>query len=339
MNYAKFNRQIKLPGFGLLQQKKLFEAKVLLIGAGGLGCPALLYLAAAGVGQIGVVDFDTVEESNLARQILFDANDIGQLKAQIACTKIQQAFPDSTLTPFTFKLDESTIEITNDFDLVIDGSDNFETRYLLNDYCAAQNTPLIYGSVSRYEGQVGVFNVETESGQKFNLRDIFPIEPKSGMVENCAEAGVLGVVAGLIGILQATEAIKLITGLGSNLNQEMLTYNALSNQFYSVQITPKSKSIIHSEPKTIEDFRSELEEIDYKLIALLEERNELIKKIAKVKKESNMEIVQAQQWEKTMAKKLIELEKLSLNKEFVLDIFNRIHQESIAEQKKYYGNN
>lgn len=198
-----------VPEVGLKGQEKLSEAKVLVIGAGGLGCPALLYLSAAGVGTIGVIDFDKVELHNLHRQILYITEDVGKLKASIAAEKLKKQNPHNNILVFDEMLSETNAEkIISQFDIVVDGSDNFLTRYLVNDTCVKLNLPLVYGSILKFEGQVAVFNYK---GGK-NLRDIFPEPPNAEDVPNCDENGVLGTLPGIIATMMAQETLKLIVG-------------------------------------------------------------------------------------------------------------------------------
>lgn len=246
ISYERYNRQMLLKDFGEAGQQKLMNAKVLVVGAGGLGCPVLQYLTAAGVGNIGVVDDDVVALTNLHRQILFSVDDIGYPKVEIAIQKLKKLNPDINLTAFNERLNvENAIDIISQFDLVVDGSDNFGTRYLVNDACALLNKTLVYGAVSQYEGQVAVFKTT-------NYRDLFPDHPADGEIQNCAEAGVLGVLPGIIGALQANEAIKLITGIGDALADRVLTYNSLDNQVYETQISRSAAAV----PKTAEEFRA-----------------------------------------------------------------------------------
>ncbi|MDZ4666977.1 MAG: ThiF family adenylyltransferase [bacterium] len=455
---------MRLPGFGLVEQKKLFQAKVLVVGAGGLGCPALLYLAAAGVGQLGIVDFDQVEISNLHRQILFNETDLGLLKADIAKQKLAANYPNTSFTSYACKLEASNAqEIMSAYDLVIDGSDNFTTRYLINDTCVALNKPMVYGSVSRYEGQVAVFNFPDEHKQIKNYRDLFPHPPKEGLIQNCAEAGVLGVLTGIIGCLQANEALKIITGLGNTLANKMLSYHSLHNVFYESnfgsnqgnvvgdalgenllqtevnnenntlkdanenslsllneedqfssdtsaelrdisieEISPEKeegakkvlavnnennivknlndkklslfnkenqpstdayvgmrnisneeitlekedgikKFLVHNGDKNLENaanekllvLRENLDEIDSHLTEILAQRNVLATKIAVQKIALNMALVQTEQYEKTLGKRLLQANELGLNAAYIEIIFNEIHKESIAVQKEY----
>lgn len=236
---ARYQRQMLLKDFGHTGQQKLFNAKVLIIGAGGLGCPVLQYLAAAGVGTLGIVDHDVVELSNLHRQILYTVADVGRLKADCAAEKLKQFNPDISIISYPLQLtNQNAALLISKFDVVIDGSDNFPTRYMVNDACVLLNIPLIYAALSENEGQVAVFNVAGPTGIKVNYRDIFPDPPQPGEVLNCAEAGVLGVLPGIIGVMQASEAIKLISGLGNPLINKMLIYNSYSNQSYQLNLTP-----------------------------------------------------------------------------------------------------
>jgi sulfur-carrier protein adenylyltransferase/sulfurtransferase len=232
-----YSRHLSLKEFGAEGQQKLNAAKVLVVGAGGLGCPALLYLTAAGIGKIGFVDFDTVHESNLHRQVLFTVNDIGKNKAEVARVRLTELNPFIALEPIPFQLNSgNALGIIEPYDVVIDGSDNFPTRYLVNDACVLLNKPLIYGSVLEFEGQVAVFNMLTSTGHSVNYRDVFHHPPLPGQVPNCASAGVLGVLPGIIGSLQALEAIKLISGKGNLLINQLLLLDGLSMEFTTVQL-------------------------------------------------------------------------------------------------------
>ncbi len=234
--YERYHRQIILPEFGEEGQKKLLAAKVLVIGAGGLGCPALQYLTAAGIGTIGIVDDDVVALNNLHRQVLYSVNDIGLSKAARARYVLQQLNPGINIISFNERLaNQNALSLIKQFDIIIDGTDNFSTRYMINDACVLLNKPLIYGAISQFEGQVSVFrNKKTDD---VNYRDIFPDPPKDGEVLNCAEAGVLGMLPGIIGTMMANETIKLITGIGKPLADQLLTYNALNNQVYVLNLS------------------------------------------------------------------------------------------------------
>jgi len=244
--YERYQRQILLKEFGVTGQQKLLQAKVLVIGAGGLGCPVLQYLTAAGIGHIGIVDNDMVSITNLHRQILFNTNDIGKSKVSVAANKLRRVNPDTELKEYNIYLDKNNcLEIINDYDVIIDCTDNFASRYMINDACVLKRKPLIYGAVNRFEGQVAVFNVNrNEKERTANYRDLFPVQPEQTEVLNCAEAGVLGVLPGIIGSMQSSEAIKLISGIGKPLTNQLLTYNALNNQFFIFKYEQSSKSEI-----------------------------------------------------------------------------------------------
>lgn len=237
--HERYQRQLILKGFGEPGQQKLLQAKVLVVGAGGLGCPALQYLAAAGTGTIGIVDDDVVALSNLHRQVLYTVKDIGLSKAEIAAQVLLQLNPEIKITAYNERLTtHNALTIFNGFDIIIDGTDNFATRYMINDACVLLDKPLVYGAISRYEGQVAVFNCYTDNNpEAVNYRDLFPQPPKEEEVLNCAEAGVLGVLPGIIGTMMANETIKLITGMGKSLINQLLTYNALTNQVYQLTLS------------------------------------------------------------------------------------------------------
>jgi adenylyltransferase/sulfurtransferase len=215
----RYSRQIMLQGIGTAGQEKIAAAKVLVVGAGGLGCPVLQYLCGAGVGTIGIVDFDRVEIHNLPRQILYNAEDIGKQKAPTAAEKLKKMNPAVELIAFDEVLNKSNIErIFAPFDIIIDGSDNFPTRYLINDWCVKLNKPLVYGSIFNFEGQFTVFNYK---GSK-NLRDLFPEPPNPEDAPGCNENGVLGTLPGIIGNLMAHETLKMILGMETIYNQLLI---------------------------------------------------------------------------------------------------------------------
>jgi molybdopterin/thiamine biosynthesis adenylyltransferase len=223
-NYLRYNRQMMLPEIGDDGQEKLKKAKVLVIGAGGLGCPILQYLATAGVGTIGIIDFDKIELHNLHRQILYTEDQVGQHKATIAKIKLEALNPLITIMVFEEKLiSENAVRIIQAFDYIVDGSDNFETRYLVNDTCVQQGKALVYGSILKFEGQLAVFN---HNGSK-NLRDIFPEPPSSKDVPNCNLNGVLGTLPGIIGTMMAHETLKLIMDLPTLAN-ELVLFNTIN---------------------------------------------------------------------------------------------------------------
>ncbi|MDF2451051.1 MAG: UBA/THIF-type binding protein [Bacteroidota bacterium] len=224
--FKRYQKQIMLDDIGINGQIKLKQSKVAVIGAGGLGCPVLQYLTAVGVGTIGVIDFDTVEESNLHRQVLYSSTDIGQLKVEVAVQKLSKQ--NSFVTHIVHKIllnEENAASILSQYDIVVDGCDNFATRYIVNDCCVKLNKPLVYGSILDYEGQLAVFNYK---GSK-NLRDIFPEEPNAEDVPNCSENGVLGTVPGIIGSMMAQETIHVILEKPSLINT-LFIYSTDSNK-------------------------------------------------------------------------------------------------------------
>ena len=229
----RYQRHLTLPGFGMQAQRKLQRARVLVIGAGGLGCPALQYLAAAGTGTLGIVDDDRVSLSNLQRQILYTEADIGTLKAETAAARLSAMNPGITCKPHSRRLTpENALALINAYDLVVDGSDNFATRYLVNDACVLAGKPLIYGAIQTFQGQASVFNYQ--GGPTY--RCLFPEPPDPKDAPNCAEIGVLGVLPGMIGMIQATEAIKVLTGIGEPLSGVLLIYDALQMRMQRVQV-------------------------------------------------------------------------------------------------------
>ena len=223
--FLRYQRHLSLPQFGEKAQMKLKESRVLVVGAGGLGCPALLYLAAAGVGKLGIVDFDRVEATNLQRQILFAEDDVGKLKAAVAAQKLKamNSFIEAEAIPVRFGADNA-LEILSRYDVIVDGSDNFPTRYLVNDACVMAGKPLVYGAIYTFQGQVSVFNLQ--GGPTY--RCLFAQPPKPEDAPNCSEIGVLGVLPGIIGTVQACEAIKVITGVGEPLSGKLLMWDALT---------------------------------------------------------------------------------------------------------------
>lgn len=236
----KYQRQIILKELGETGQQKLLDAKVLVVGAGGLGCPILQYLTAAGIGTIGIVDDDIVSIHNLHRQPLYGPDDVGASKVVVAAAVLQKQNPDVLFEVFNQRLSSANaLDILGRFDIIVDGTDNFATRYLVNDACVLLGKPLVFGAVLQFEGQVAVFDPDNGKAAA-NYRDLFPHPPKDDEVPNCADAGVIGVLPGIIGTLMASETIKWITGIGTPLVSRMLTYNALQNQFYEFRITPQA---------------------------------------------------------------------------------------------------
>ncbi|MFH6986995.1 HesA/MoeB/ThiF family protein [Flavobacterium collinsii] len=225
--FLRYNRQTILPEIGDEGQEKLKKARVLVIGAGGLGCPILQYIATAGVGNIGIMDFDTIEIHNLHRQILYTENEIGKLKALVAKEVVSELNPLIKAEAIVEKLTpENAIQIIEQYDIIVDGSDNFTTRYLVNDTCVALQKTLVYGSILKFEGQIAVFN---HKGSK-NLRDLFPEMPDPKDVPNCNLNGVLGTLPGIIGTMMAHETLKLILDLPT-LNNELVLFNTINWNF------------------------------------------------------------------------------------------------------------
>jgi adenylyltransferase/sulfurtransferase len=229
----RYSRHLILPEVGMDGQKRLKAAKVLLVGAGGLGAPTAMYLAAAGVGTLGVVDFDVVDESNLQRQIIHGQSTVGQPKMQSAKARIKDINPNTHVVGYEFPLDSTNaLDVFKDYDVIVDGTDNFPTRYLVNDACVLLGKPNVYGSIFRFEGQVSVF--WAKHGPCY--RCLYPEPPPPGLVPSCAEGGVLGVLPGVIGVMQATETVKLITGIGDPLIGRLMLYDALEMKFRELKL-------------------------------------------------------------------------------------------------------
>ncbi len=238
----QYQRHLSLPGFGAEAQEKLKEAAVLVVGAGGLGCPALQYLVAAGVGKIGIMDDDVVDASNLQRQVLYTHDDIGQPKAAVASNRLSKLNPFVEVVPVVSRLTrDNAKDSLEDYDIVVDGTDSFNSRYLINDACVLFDKTLIYGAIHQFEGQVSVFNLS--NGPTY--RCLFPEPPPAGTVPNCSEIGVVGVLPGIIGCMQALEAIKVITGRGDSLSGKLLLYDAMSNstRTLGLSLNPQNREI------------------------------------------------------------------------------------------------
>lgn len=249
---ARYSRHLLLPEFGAEGQKSLKASRVLLIGAGGLGSPCILYLAAAGVGTIGLIDFDVVEESNLQRQVIHGVSDIGRKKIESARDSILEINPTLSVELFDERIDKSNaIDIISQFDLVIDGTDNFPTRYLVNDACVIAAKPYVWGSIFRFEGQVSVFWEQAPDGKGRNYRDLYPEPPPPEHAPSCSEGGVLGVLCAAIGAAMATEAIKLISGIGDVLLGKLLTYDALDMDYKKFPIQKSTGRVV---PKELTDY-------------------------------------------------------------------------------------
>lgn len=250
---ARYSRHLVIPDLGVDGQKRLKNARVLVLGAGGLGAPALLYLAAAGVGTIGIVDFDVVDESNLQRQIIHGTADVGRLKAQSARDSIHAINPLVAVRLHEFRLEASNaVDLFGRYDLILDGTDNFATRYLVNDAAVLAGKPYIWGSIYRFEGQVSVFWEDAPDGLGLNYRDLYPEPPPPGLVPSCAEGGVLGIICASIASVMGTEAIKLITGIGEPLLGRLMIYDALEMSYRTIKIrkdpaTPKITELVDYE--------------------------------------------------------------------------------------------
>jgi molybdopterin/thiamine biosynthesis adenylyltransferase/rhodanese-related sulfurtransferase len=244
----RYSRHLIIPEIGMTGQKRLKNAKVLCVGAGGLGSPALLYLAAAGVGTLGVIDFDTVDESNLQRQIIHGQSDIGRPKAESARDSIKEINPYVNVVLYEEALTtDNVMDIFSQFDLIVDGTDNFATRYMVNDACVLLGKPYVWGSIYRFDGQASVF--WAEHGPCY--RCLYPDPPPPGMVPSCAEGGVLGVLCASIGSIQVNEAIKLLTGIGESLAGRLMIYDALEMSYRTVRIRKDPECAICGKNPTI----------------------------------------------------------------------------------------
>lgn len=248
----RYSCQMALPGFSEETQQLLKDAKVLIVGAGGLGCPAAQYLTSSGVGTIGIVDYDVVSISNLHRQILFNPADVGRSKVAIACERLQKQNPDVSLVPHIEKITSNNVlDIIQHYDIVIDGTDNFESRYLLNDACVMTGKPLVYGAIYQFEGQVAVWNiVYDEDSRSPNYRDLFP-KVDATQIPNCTEGGVIPTLAGIIGCMQANEVIKYITKTGELLAGKVLIFDAQNMQSRIIKIGATSKTPVRGLSATV----------------------------------------------------------------------------------------
>ncbi|MDI9978435.1 adenylyltransferase/sulfurtransferase MoeZ [Rhodococcus sp. IEGM 1307] len=234
---ARYSRHLIIPDVGMAGQKRLKNAKVLVIGAGGLGSPALLYLAAAGVGTLGIVEFDEVDMSNLQRQVIHGRSDVGRPKAESARDSIREINDNVDVRLHEFRLEpDNAVELFEQYDLILDGTDNFATRYLVNDAAVLAHKPYVWGSIYRFEGQASVFWEDAPNGRGLNYRDLYPEAPPPGIVPSCAEGGVLGVLCASIGSIMATEAVKLITGIGESLLGRLMVYDALDMTYRTITL-------------------------------------------------------------------------------------------------------
>lgn len=249
----RYHRQLILPDFGMQDQVRLLNARVLVVGAGGLGCPVLMVLAGAGIGNIGIVDDGLVELTNLHRQFLYGVDDIGKLKVECAERRLQGMNPDIKIDLYPERLySRNAWNILSEYDIIIDGTDNFATRYMINDACVLMDKILVYGAVSRYEGQVAIFN------KSISYRDVFPVPPAVGEVAGCNEAGVLGVLPGLIGHFMANECIKLIRQTGTALIGKLMTFSSADNRAFIMDVFPTVEGRM-----AIPENREEFEKNDY----------------------------------------------------------------------------
>ena len=272
---ARYDRHIIIPDFGLEAQKKLKAARVLVVGSGGLGSPVLLYLAAAGVGKIGIVDFDVVDDSNLQRQVLFGVDEVGQPKVDAARKRLEGLNPHIEIVTYNTQLtSKNALDIIRDYDVVADGTDNFPTRYLVNDACVLLDKPNVYASIFQFEGQVSVFNQKDKNGEPGpNYRDLYPTPPPPGLVPSCAEGGVLGVLPGIIGSLQALEVIKLVTGVGETLSGRFFIFDALNFETRTFQIKRSPDNPLNGKNPSIREL------IDYEQFCGLKTVEKPIKEI------------------------------------------------------------
>ena len=263
--YKRYNRHLILEEVGQQGQLKLKAAKVLMIGAGGLGCPILQYLTAAGVGNIGIIDFDVVDVSNLQRQILFASADVGKNKAEAAATNLKRLNPFVNITVFPYRLTvNNALRLFDEFDIIVDGTDNFSTRYLVNDASIISNKPLVYGSIYKFQGQISVFNYK--NGPSY--RCLFPEPPKAGTIKNCSEIGVIGILPGIVGVQQANEVIKIILEIGETLSGRLLIYDALKANYMQVGIHKSDNEI-----QLVLDRKDTFESYDYDLFCGIKNNN------------------------------------------------------------------
>jgi len=270
----RYSCQLSLPGFTEATQQRLQNARVMIVGAGGLGCPAAQYLAAAGAGTIGIADDDVVSIGNLHRQILYTPAEVGKKKAVIAAQKLQQQNPQIKIIPITERVAaDNAMKLIEQYDIVVDGTDNFDTRYLLNDTCVLLDKPIVYGAIYQYEGQVSVWNIINEDGTHSpNYRDVFP-EVDGSQIPNCAEGGVIPTLAGIIGCIQANEVIKYITQTGELLAAKILILDAENLQSRVIKLAHSTKTNITRIPETfavpvisIHDLKKNIEKNTYELV-------------------------------------------------------------------------
>ncbi|MDB5015914.1 MAG: moeZ 1 [Mucilaginibacter sp.] len=273
-DFLRYSCQIALPGFSESSQILLQSSRVLVVGAGGLGCPAAQYLAAAGIGTLGIADFDIVSTSNLHRQILYTPDDAGQKKALLACQRLQKQNPGIKLVPHDVRVtSQNVMDLIAPYDIIVDGTDNFDTRYLLNDAAVITGKPIVYGAIYQFEGQVAVWNLTNERGQKSpNYRDVFP-KVNVSQIPNCSEGGVIPTLAGIIGCMQANEVIKYITKTGEIMAGKMLVFDAQTMQSHIIKIGDTTNTHINRLIETVntpvisvDDLKRQLENNSVNLI-------------------------------------------------------------------------
>ncbi|WPO81551.1 HesA/MoeB/ThiF family protein [Chryseobacterium sp. JJR-5R] len=270
-NNERYARHYALAGFGEIGQEKLLQARVLVIGAGGLGCPVLQYLAAAGIGTIGIADHDRVALSNLQRQTLYTTGDVGCLKAVQAAESLRKLNPEITIETYTEEVTSGNAwELIERYDIVADCTDNFASRYLISDACFLLRKPLVFGAVFQYEGQVAVFDTGNHNEERISYRDLFPEPPAPDEVMDCNEAGVLGVLPGMIGTLQANEVIKLITGIGEVLRGRLLIFNMLTYETLIMDLAKRSDAL-----SLIPENRERFEKTDYRWLCGLSSSSDI----------------------------------------------------------------
>ncbi len=272
---SRYNRHIIIPEFGLEAQQKLKASKVLVIGSGGLGSPILLYLAAAGIGTIGIVDFDVVDDSNLQRQVLFGVSEVGKPKVEAAKRRLESLNPHITFKIYNTQLtSKNAMDLIKDYDVVADGTDNFPTRYLVNDATVLLGKTNVYASIFQFEGQLSVFNYKNSKGEVGpNYRDLYATPPPAGLVPSCAEGGVLGVLPGILGSLQALEVIKVITGVGDVLSGRFFSFDALSFESRTFNIRRNPNNPLNGSNPTIKEL------IDYEQFCGMKAVEKKIKEI------------------------------------------------------------
>lgn len=271
----RYSRHLNLPHFGAHAQQKLKKSSVLVVGTGGLGAPLLQYLTAAGVGKIGIMDFDDIDTSNLQRQVLFGTSDVGKRKTDVACQRLTDLNPHVDFVVYDeFLSSENALEIIQEYDVVADGTDNFPTRYLVNDACVLSGKVNVYASIFQYEGQVSVFNLEKDGLRGPNYRDLYPTPPPPGLVPSCAEGGVLGVLPGIVGSIQAMEVIKVLTGTGTPLSGKLFLFDALDFSTRKLNVRKDDANPLTGKNPTITEL------IDYDEFCGIRKSFEDIKKIS-----------------------------------------------------------